>query len=780
MDKYERFEAWLRENGARFDQLELREYDCPVVEKKVGVVVEKGEGEEKKETTTQCGDDDDLDENRSTVLLESEMRGVHARSHIPPNTICMSIPRRCLITVEMGQATPIGQIIYHADLDLDAPKHIYLMIYILWDRKVHGPHSFFAPYYDILPKTLNNMPIFWTPQELAHLQGSYLLQQIADRNQAITEDYHLIASVAPALRQICTLEEFKWARMCVCSRNFGLQIDGHRTSALVPHADMLNHYRPRETKWTFDEERNAFTITSLQHIPAGAQVYDSYGQKCNHRFLLNYGFAVEDNREMDGFCPNEVPLDLYVDPMDENYVPKLEFWLRGEIHSNHLSLTSQQFSLQNGIHSIHNVSPSDLQQQQMLTATEKNNLCNNNLYDYNNSFRQSMPHYVTQPQVTSSIKHFHSLGTVESSSSLNHTNNAAVLVKRVRICVSNNENTRLLFSLLRTLALNEAELRVIANYSPTTGLTADSVVSRVAMFGFSDSSSSALRNNPLQTSPPPPPPPPPPSPYQTTQKAHTFITKSGSTPSTVLSSSSNAHFVLTGTPTPTASYRSCRDIRHPISLRNETAALKLLLDLCVRQLAQYPTTMAQDVADLANFSAFPRFSNVRHAKIQVRGEKEVLHHYILWARTALEVIDVIQEELLEERNNSSSGGGSVEVKLTETPSLSTTTLLSGSCTKFEAVIRQMEEQQHHHHHPPPDGSSGGDSSFCDDGISSTGSSSSMSNGIHHTILRYCSDVLGSLRREEMKNLGRLRSAGPSPLMVSSYRLGERPSSSGYI
>lgn len=193
---------------------------------------------------------------------ESEMRGVHARTHLPSNTMCMSIPRKCLITVEMGQATPIGQLIAASDLDLDAPKHIYLMIYILWDRKVHGSHSFFHPYYEILPKTLSNMPIFWTSAEKAFLQGSYLLEQIQDRDLAITEDYQAICSIAPQLQDICTLEEFKWARMCVCSRNFGLSMDGHRTSALVPYADMLNHYRPRETKWTFDEDRQAFTITT--------------------------------------------------------------------------------------------------------------------------------------------------------------------------------------------------------------------------------------------------------------------------------------------------------------------------------------------------------------------------------------------------------------------------------------------------------------------------------------------------------------------------------------
>ena len=188
------------------------------------------------------------------------MRGVHAKCDILPNTTCISIPVKCLITVEMGQALELGQIILSSDLDLDAPKHVFLMVFLLVDRK--DPSSFFKPYYDILPKTLNNMPVFWEADELKYLKGSYLLQQIHDRNEAIQEDYEVICDVAPQLKDIATLEEFKWARMCVCSRNFGLIINGVRTSALVPHADMLNHFRPRQTKWTFDNERQAFTITT--------------------------------------------------------------------------------------------------------------------------------------------------------------------------------------------------------------------------------------------------------------------------------------------------------------------------------------------------------------------------------------------------------------------------------------------------------------------------------------------------------------------------------------
>lgn len=546
MDKFQRFEAWLKDNGARFDVLELRQYDTPA---------EIETAEEKKEPTT---------------LEESEMRGVHARTHIPPDTICMIIPRRCLITVEMGQATPLGQKILNSDLDLDAPKHIFLMIYILWDRKVNGVNSFFHPYYEILPRTLKNMPIFWSPDELKLLTGSYLLDQIADRNEAIADDYYAICQVAPELEEVCTLDEFKWARMCVCSRNFGLQIDGHRTSALVPHADMLNHYRPRETKWTFEEERQAFTITTLQGIPAGAQVYDSYGQKCNHRFLLNYGFAVEDNREMDGFCPNEVPIQLSVNPNDPLYLSKVKFWTRGEAESLHAAVA--------GFADAQSLSAA------IDAATKgKEGDCNG-----------------VSP------------------------------IKRVRVCISNNENTRLLFSLLRAIACNDEELKAI-----TTSVN-DGAVSR-ALFGMSD--------------------------QRTMQVTPTF-------------------------------YRSCRDIRHPISLRNEKAAMTLLQDIVSHALAQYPTTLAQDIVDLMDEVAFPRFSNHRHAKIQVRGEKDVLHHFALWAHTALDVMDVIESEMKGVDRSS-----------------------------YDSVIAELEAKE-------------------------------GNNVLHHTIVRYCDDVLGSLRREEWKNIRR--------------------------
>ena len=91
---------------------------------------------------------------------------------------------------------------------------------------------------------------------------------------------------------------------------------------------MLNHYRPRETKWQFDDTLQGFTVVSLQELNSGVQVYDSYGRKCNHRFLLNYGFSIENNVECDGFSPNEVPFFVELDRTDPLFKAKSSFWRR--------------------------------------------------------------------------------------------------------------------------------------------------------------------------------------------------------------------------------------------------------------------------------------------------------------------------------------------------------------------------------------------------------------------------------------------------------------------
>lgn len=414
--KFEIFESWLLENGAKFSKLELKNY----------------------------GD---------------EVRGCKSVYDIEEDEIIVEIPLNCVITVEMGKETDVGKELLKTNIDLDAPKHIYLMLFMLIDRK--NPTSFFKPYYDILPATLHNMPIFWSEDEIDYLKGSYLQIQIDERKMAIESDYMAICSVVPEFESIATLEEFSWARMCVCSRNFGLTVNGLRTAALVPYADMLNHLRPRETKWQYDDLRNSFTIVSLHPIFSGSQVYDSYGQKCNHRFLLNYGFSIENNVEADGFCPNEVPILVQLEKSDPLYEKKCSFWSR----------------------------------------------------------------------------------------------EGALPVRRIRIAISDSDSTRILIAMLRIVVADESDFEYIT-----------------ASYG--------------------------------------------------------------------APYRSTRDMQNPLNLYNEMRSMQYLQHICEDYLSRYPSTLEEDLAQLADPEALPMFSNKRNAVIQVRGEKEILRFYKHFAIVAIQLLSI--------------------------------------------------------------------------------------------------------------------------------------------
>jgi hypothetical protein len=143
--------------------------------------------------------------------------------------------------------------------------------------------------------------------------------------------------------------------------------------------------------------------------------------------------------------------------------------------------------------------------------------------------------------------------------------------------------------------------------------------------------------------------------------------------------------------------------------------MELLLDITGRALSKYPTSLAQDTSDLLDEVAYPKYSNKRNAKLQVRGEKEVLHHFALWARTAMHVIDIISHELSVERKLvSSSRGVGVESGGAGGGNAGHNNEELG----FEYVIQAMEDD----------------------------------DDCHFTILRYCSDVLGAVRRDELANI----------------------------
>lgn len=102
-------------------------------------------------------------------------RGVHASQNIKSGEVILYVPLKQIITLEMAFKSPIGRQMYEKGLrtKLISPKHTFLGSYILQEWKKDKQE--FSEYLDILPKGLDDFPIFFKEDELAYLKGSPFL-----------------------------------------------------------------------------------------------------------------------------------------------------------------------------------------------------------------------------------------------------------------------------------------------------------------------------------------------------------------------------------------------------------------------------------------------------------------------------------------------------------------------------------------------------------------------------------------------------------------------------
>jgi len=73
-----------------------------------------------------------------------------------------------------------------------------------------------------------------------------------------------------------------------------------------------------QTEWDYKNARNAFVIQTGQRIQKGDPIYISFGRKCNSRFFVNYGMALDFNQD------NQVQIYLnnWPNPVDPLFLVK--------------------------------------------------------------------------------------------------------------------------------------------------------------------------------------------------------------------------------------------------------------------------------------------------------------------------------------------------------------------------------------------------------------------------------------------------------------------------
>ena len=79
------------------------------------------------------------------------------------------------------------------------------------------------------------MPVFFSPSDLALLEGSYLLNQIEEKKIDLKKDWDMICSIDEKMENF-GFEKWCWARMAAASRIFGIVVEGVKTDAFVAMA----------------------------------------------------------------------------------------------------------------------------------------------------------------------------------------------------------------------------------------------------------------------------------------------------------------------------------------------------------------------------------------------------------------------------------------------------------------------------------------------------------------------------------------------------------------
>lgn len=218
-------------------------------------------------------------------------RGLVATRAIAAGEVVARIPRALLVTREHARASSVGRQLRDAGVELSS-SHALFAAWLCVEARRQA--SAYAPYLRSLPTSYAAFALAASAEERALLRGTLTGDRLALLEYDLATDH---ARAAARVRLLAGVDRatFTWARLAVGSRAFAITVDGVATNALVPLADLINHAPTPVTRWAYDQDAAAFTLTALVDIAAGAELTDSYGAKGNGQLAVQYGFTIPDN-----------------------------------------------------------------------------------------------------------------------------------------------------------------------------------------------------------------------------------------------------------------------------------------------------------------------------------------------------------------------------------------------------------------------------------------------------------------------------------------------------
>jgi histone-lysine N-methyltransferase SETD3 len=234
-------------------------------------------------------------EHLQVEYYDVDYRGLTLSSNIKKKENVIRVPYKCVFGLRDSKINnPYVRQITKAGLQITA-EHTFVAFDLIHEKHTNGARM---PYIRCLPKEYSNIPFNFTLSELTMLAGSYSLIKILQKLLSYKIEYTKYQDVyLQTYKEMppFTFAEFVWGRTAVITRIYKVNRGGNVDNVMVPVADMANHAIPPNTGWKFDDSADSFVVDAETNLSKGAVIYETYGEKCNYRYFVNYGFTVDNN-----------------------------------------------------------------------------------------------------------------------------------------------------------------------------------------------------------------------------------------------------------------------------------------------------------------------------------------------------------------------------------------------------------------------------------------------------------------------------------------------------
>ncbi len=192
-----------------------------------------------------------------------------ARRAIAADELIASIPRRLMIVERDARNTVATWLV----------------------RESRRASSRWAPFLDVWPAELPDLPIFRSDADLDALAGTAAHPLAVSFRDDVIEAQ---AALPPEIRAEMPFAAFAWGRAIIESRSFRSPHASGQEITFIPILDLMNH-RPGDTAWSYDGDAGAIELFALRDFAAGDEVGFTYGELGNASLLVGYGFALAHN-----------------------------------------------------------------------------------------------------------------------------------------------------------------------------------------------------------------------------------------------------------------------------------------------------------------------------------------------------------------------------------------------------------------------------------------------------------------------------------------------------